>query len=158
MQPQNNFGYVMKIVYDHFHLPTHPIYCSRLSQKFGKTHHRRNAELKKRELMGYGGESGSMNIDCFKVQSYPNGVFGKKLLVLNSVCWMSPESYIEHIPSSWNKISIAIYHMYKTDCRLQETHINVSAAPYFQVQELGAKCLQQIWTKPLSNHDIYKHK
>ena len=50
--------------------------------------------------------------------------------------------------------------MYKTGCELQDghTHINVYVAPQFQVQELGTKCLEKIWTKTFSESEIKKHK
>ena len=66
--------------------------------------------------------------------------------IKRDVSWMCPLSQIENVPSEWNKISIAIYHIYYEGCSLQQTEIQVYAAPMTKLNEkLSADAI--IWTK-----------
>lgn len=83
-----------------------------------------------------------------------DSIFGKKVLKLDSVCWMNPHAYIENVPADWDKISIAIFHYYFGGCYLPNTDINLFAAPQAQVWEQGEDCMRQIWTKRFSQDEI----
>lgn len=98
-----------------FSLPIEPVL------KHDTTYMRGNRDLKKCEMMGYGAESGTMNASYFDVidaARVPGSVFGKKLLHLRNVCWMSPNAKIEKISKSWSTIDVAIYHAYTPSTNL----------------------------------------
>lgn len=124
------------------------------------TYVRRNVDLQKRELMGYGAESGTMNIEYFKVLSPPPHVttaFGKKILRLESVCWMNPRATIENIPSHWKQISVAIYHQYYDNCRLQDTHVDLHAQTMAQAHEEGKDSYVKLDRWSFNKQEIAMH-
>ena len=105
-------------------------------------------------MMGYGAENGTMNIECFTDESPPpeTSVFGKKILRLDSVCWMDPRATIENIPSQWKMLSVHIYHRYYDGCRLQDTFVDLHAQT--MAQERPIKLLHR-WG--FSSEEIAKH-
>ena len=69
------FCEVMKVVRNLFELPTTiPVYRKFL-QKHKQSYVRRNVDLNRRELMGYGANSGSYNVDYFERVSPPSTTF-----------------------------------------------------------------------------------
>eukprot|EP00353_Schmidingerella_taraikaensis_P015764 CAMPEP_0185612160 /NCGR_PEP_ID=MMETSP0436-20130131/20013_1 /TAXON_ID=626734 ORGANISM="Favella taraikaensis, Strain Fe Narragansett Bay" /NCGR_SAMPLE_ID=MMETSP0436 /ASSEMBLY_ACC=CAM_ASM_000390 /LENGTH=63 /DNA_ID=CAMNT_0028245343 /DNA_START=459 /DNA_END=650 /DNA_ORIENTATION=+ len=63
-------------------------------------------------MMGYGAELGTMNGEYFEKITRKDSVFQRKVLELKSVCWMDPKAFVEHIPDSWARINVALYHLY----------------------------------------------
>ena len=60
---------------------------------------------------------------------FPNSIFGKALLHLKQVCWMSPWVVVENIPSSWKKIDIDIHHVYMRNNSLNNVNSCVKMHP-----------------------------
>ena len=69
--------------------------------------------------------------------------------IKREVICMCPRATIENVPSEWNKISVAIYHIYYEGCSLQNTEIRVYAVPMFKLQKgySGPHNDAPIWTK-----------
>ena len=98
-------------------------------QYYKKTYQRKNKQLNKIEIMGYGGDSRSMNIEHFRRKSaYYGSVFGMQVLSLQEVCWMDPRTFMENIPKSWASVDVAIYHCYRPGCNMDGAHINILVA------------------------------
>ena len=121
----------MKVAVAAFCLSETPIFMNKVEQHYGKTYVRVNAggTFKDRELMAYGGDSGTMNRDHFTEIEMASCVFGKKVLRLDNVCWMNPGSIVEHVPASWAKINVFAYHARCGRARLQETYTVIKVRP-----------------------------
>ena len=73
---QLRFCEVIKVVKDLLELPTTiPVYF-KFQQARKQSYIRRNVDLNRREMMGYGGNSGSHEVDRFERVSPPNTFFG----------------------------------------------------------------------------------
>ena len=75
------------------------------------------------------------------------------MIISRDVSWMCPSSLIENVPSKWNKINIALYHIYFEGCSLQQTDIQVFAAPMTKLHE-KQNTYTKIWTKRFDRNEI----
>lgn len=78
-QPQVRFSDVMRVVFEVMPIKL-PKPFNMENQKYKKTYKRTNPELHTQELMGYGGDSGTMNKDYFIETTREDSVFGMKVL------------------------------------------------------------------------------
>ena len=108
-----------------------------LEQKYNNTYARFNHDIGKKEMLGYGGENGSMwsnDAHYFSKARIEGSVFDKELLFCESVCWMNPWTVIEHIPADWSQIDVVIYHVYKNNFRMNNK-CNIKVVPMSRINE-----------------------
>ena len=100
-------------------------------QKHNQTFRRVNEDLEKKEVMAYGVNSPMMNDEpsYFARRERDDAVWKQedynKVLHLESVCWWDPKATAEHVPKSWTKIDIALYHGMHVGCDIESTNFQV---------------------------------
>ena len=57
-----------------------------------------------------------------------------KVLQLDSVCWWDPKATAEHVPKSWTKIDIALYHGMHVGCDIESTNFQVVLQSQFRTE------------------------
>ena len=126
-----------------------PILMKGVEQKWINTYLRYNSELLQKEMLGYAGENNSMwtnNASYFSRETREDSVFGKQLLNLKNVCWMNPYTVVEHVPTDWAELNVAIYHVYKSNFSMRNT-FKVKVAPMSRIEEETIPWTE-IWTTP----------
>ena len=142
----NSFGKVIQVAQSFVHEVPNTLY--------GNTYTR----ARMGELLGYGGGNDSMhtnNPSYFARRSIEKSTFGKPLLHLRSVCWLNPYAIVENIPKSWQKINIAINHVYLHGFDMQSSFVRIWHCPMADIKDKTKAPLtvlhNQEWPLPSAN-------